>query len=283
MPWSRSRSRGRLGVFAVRQREPEVHRRVLAGSPPADALERRQQDVALAPVDVSRTLDVAPRRSRRRSRHAGRTPVEPCRPSDGTSATRRPPTRCRRRSRPVAGHRRALAERVEDDGVRPVGELERRGAAARRTRARCTPRPSRRGSRDAPRGRPAPHRTSVGARRPWDCWVVDPDERRAVEHLRRRAAVRSGRKPFSSSSGRRTTFAPATRRRARTRGTRGRGRAPCPCRARTSAKTCAKLKIASFDPSVGVSSRSGSSSTPNPRTIQPAIAARSSGRPSAFG
>ena len=51
----------------------------------------------------------------------------------------------------------------------------------------------------------------------------------------------------------------------------------------TSAKTCAKLKIASFEPSVGMSSRSGSSATPKRRATQPAIATRSSGKPSAFG
>ena len=51
----------------------------------------------------------------------------------------------------------------------------------------------------------------------------------------------------------------------------------------TSTNTCAKLKIASFEPSVGMSSRSGSSVTPKRRATQPAIAARSSGKPSAFG
>jgi hypothetical protein len=50
-----------------------------------------------------------------------------------------------------------------------------------------------------------------------------------------------------------------------------------------SSTTWAKLKIASFEPSVGMISVSGSSDAPNRRCAQPAIASRSSGKPAACG
>ena len=53
---------------------------------------------------------------------------------------------------------------------------------------------------------------------------------------------------------------------------RGRGR-------RGRRATCARRKIASFEPSVGTTSAPGRASTPNRRSTQPAIAARSSGQP----
>ena len=67
-------------------------------------------------------------------------------------------------ARAVAGHRRALRERVEDRQVRPVRRAGAPRRAARRTRARCTPRRRRARSRARARGPPAARRTRAA---PW--------------------------------------------------------------------------------------------------------------------
>src|SRR5206468_829965 len=109
-----------LGYVVRRRLDPEEHRRRAARDAQTLCLERRQEGVALSPVRITRALDVllvVPRGN-------GCTLDELLR----RRADRRPVLLERRyqlfaggdEARAVSGHRRALAECVEDDDVAVV-------------------------------------------------------------------------------------------------------------------------------------------------------------------
>ena len=119
MPCSPAARRARLVVLAVGRR---AARGRTCASPPASAqparLQRGQQDVALGAVARRGPPRRAPRRPRRRPRRAGRTPAARRRRSAGSASARRS-ARGSPATKPaaVAGHRRALGQRVEDHDV----------------------------------------------------------------------------------------------------------------------------------------------------------------------
>src|SRR5439155_24383915 len=112
--------------LAFGQGQPEEEAGVAARVSHAHRLERGQHDVALGTVDVAHGVDVllvAPRRGRgtldellRRDADVGPVALE--RRDDLRVAGREPAA--------VAGHRRALAERVERDDVRAIDQRQRR-------------------------------------------------------------------------------------------------------------------------------------------------------------
>ena len=117
--------RERLGPLTLRYLEPEEHRRLAAGDTDALAQECRDQGVSLSPIDGPRTLDVllvVPRHDRRTLHELLRC-----------GADRRPELFQRSdqvgvgggEAGAVSGHRRALAQRVEDRNVSAVAHLER--------------------------------------------------------------------------------------------------------------------------------------------------------------
>src|SRR6185437_13408570 len=117
--------RERLGPLTLWYLEPEEHRRLAAGDTDALAQKRREQGISLSPIDGPRTLDVflvVPRHDRRTlhellRRGADRRP-ELFQRTDQVRIGRR-------EAGAVSGHRRALAQRVEDRDVPAVAHLER--------------------------------------------------------------------------------------------------------------------------------------------------------------
>src|SRR5207237_4271482 len=105
----------RLGGLLAPDLDPEVHRRPAAGNPPAPAAQDVEQDLALARVDGARLHDVllvAP------GDDGGPLDELLGRAADGRAVLlerRDHLGRSRDESGAIARHRRALAERVEDD------------------------------------------------------------------------------------------------------------------------------------------------------------------------
>ena len=118
------RSSSALGVWPDR---PEVHRRLARDDLPAALLHDRDQHVALGAIARACLLDVAfvvPRHDRRTLDELLR------RRSDRRAVRLQRRDDLRRRgdeARAIAGHRRALAERVERDDARAIRDLEGRG------------------------------------------------------------------------------------------------------------------------------------------------------------
>ena len=172
----------------------------------------------------------------------------------------------------VAGHRRALGQRVEHRDVRPVAELER-GLAGRVAEVQLgvrlvagqhEPVPARQG-----RGLRVELERSGRARRV--VRVVEPQDRHARPVDARRGPAAS--RPPRAAAARRSPC-PRTARRGRRPGTRAAGSTTW-----SPPNTCASPKTASLEPSVGMTCVSGSSAAPKRRPAHAAIAARSSGRP----
>ena len=141
----------RLAGRASRPRGTSSRRRPRRGSPCARARAEASARLRAYRSRASRdVLLVAPRGDRRaldellRRRSDGR-PIHPERVDHLGRARDEPGA--------VAGHRRALAQAVEDDEPRSVGRLERRDGRPRRTRARCRPRRRRAGTRARRRAR----------------------------------------------------------------------------------------------------------------------------------
>ena len=205
---------------------------------------------------------------RRRARRSGGTPSVPRSISGGAGDE----------AGAVAGHRRALAQRLEDDDARAVGRPGAPTAAARRTRAPCTPRRS----ATTKSWRSAALRELVVELERRDragrvVRVVDPDERDVVVERRRDPAGSRSRAAAAAS-------APARRRRARRARTPDTPARRTPRRARRVVRAPARARRS--PPSSRRSARSpcrGRPSTPKRRSSQPAAASRSSGRPCASG
>ena len=273
------RSSSRSWKPGGRALEPQEERRVAARVAQAARLQRRHEHVALGPVDVPHRRDVvlvAPRRDRGeldelRRRDADVRPVALQRRHQLGVAGHEP--------RAVARHRRALGQRVEHRHVRAVGDLQRRRrrlGAEVQLRVRLVGR-----DHEVVRREPAPPpaRTAPAARsRPSGCSGSSATGSRSAATRRRRPTSRSGRKPALPRSGSSNTCLPAnTAPRSYT------GYAGCGTTTSSPSSTCARWNTASLEPNVGTTSESGSSATPNRRAAHAAIAARSSGRPSACG
>ena len=229
----------------------------------------------------------APRRPTRRPTRAGRTPAARCRRSGRyLRSASIEPRRAGHEPRSVARHRRALAQRVEDgdagdrsstssaDGGRRVEpELAVRLVGADEEVVLV----GERGELLVERERRDGRRRVVR--------VVDPDERRPRRASRRRARRDPGGSRAPRAAARARPALRRTPRRARSTGYAGSGTSDGVLRPlAVDHEHCAKLKIASLLPSVGMISVSGVEL--RRRTAarsSAAIASRSSGRPSAFG
>ena len=202
----RARAAGRplLGRLAFRHRDPEVHRRVA----------RRRRASRLRSSTGSRTSRLRPYRSRAASTCSSspQATIE----ARWTNSCGAVPTvgryflsastshgRARDETRPVAGHRGALAQCVEDD------DIGARSASAERRRRRLVEPELAVGLVRADEEvvllgerarRPSKNAGGADGRRRI-VRVVDPDQRRAGERLLGDARRDRGRKPFSSSSG----------------------------------------------------------------------------------
>ena len=112
----------------------------------------------------------------------------------------------------VAGHRRALAQRVEHHHVGEVAAAAaRRAAARRRTTARCRPRRRRAARRARGIARPPRPGTTAAPPRRSGCSDSSATAALARAHCSSVIAPRSGRKPRSSVRRRRWTSPPAYR------------------------------------------------------------------------
>ena len=153
----------------------------------------------------------------------------------------------------VAGHRGALRERVEHGHVRPVGELE--GRDGRLVEPELGVRLVR-GEHELVLARE--RREPLVERERGSCArrvvrVVDPARARSAARSRPGTASRSGQEAVGLEQRQLDDPRPGElRRRARRPGSRARSRRRCRGRAARSSTTCANEKIASFEPSVGI-------------------------------
>ena len=115
-----------LGALALRHLDPEVHGRLAACDPQPAAREDAEQDLTLAAIGLAGALDVrlvVPGDDGRALDEflRDRAHCRPERPQQRDQLGRRSDE-----SRPIAGHRRPLAQGVEDDDVPPLRDLEGR-------------------------------------------------------------------------------------------------------------------------------------------------------------